>query len=1230
MNTFFATPQLLKEDYHVMVTSAFERTQQNFGYNFNKPHSLKRVYFHAPKTSLPAGRYIVCYKPSTLVSNRDDTFAVIAEKEFIQYVAEQLDLSTLNIELVRFITVNKTNNEISTIVESLLLKKVNTLLDGDNTVDSKGSQYLLQHCKTLELKTPQYLYELLTGQITTLEVFEEKGVKTGLDKTLSAAQRQVVAKTLFDAFTDIVEQVRYCFDQGILSEEIKALASQAMINNTDLAVEFNHKTFEWLCFTNDFLMSNDDFSRLFKAVDIEKRKQLAKTLPPERITDYLMNFGDEGACEVIKALSVDVIIQQIDDNLQQLIAQNYPAFLQCLTSEHAKLCDIFPIEDLPLYVNYVSQAQLNKYLLVWGASCHAEAMAILRTSAQQKAYFESLLLIALFEQKLRQGGTSVQSITALFDDFQKGLFDHHAKTRTQIELSILPACKVLQSSGSNKIRSCEGKLWYVKVKNEQGSVVGEAPKALCRRRDCPACVFQGMENTDPNEGKGYRYFHITLPRAHSFQTLPFYELVAKLFHISAEQLHQHDAFIRMLSALNRWNEILEKLICRKCKNPLQISEHARGSIGHLAVGTTYWQCGSEDCECYSQSVKISYCIGCQKSIDSRDDKQSCTPYEVRSYKKFYICNDCGSCCSKHGGFAGICPHCGKDKAFVDVADNDRTRAQCKHCNKVTNIGYFGFQALQKHKQNGGVLAHIGTLSKAPSHLAGSLVDASNQSQWVVWDTPWNVSVLYIYDLYECLRSGYITRQMLSKYDGVHDLKVIEKMATLGTYHQKYGTQQVQSPLEALFEKSIQAGGLHRYQQAIFDLVHKYFNILHENNLWDHYYNVEYKFILALYDLSQSGLNIHASVIKTALVSLEKQRNIYVHKLSLLKVFDTDMPTLSAYLAEQYDPNDADMLLRYLERHGPKVLRDSDNVFEYLYGIEKAERAARIMQSMLALPSRVKPQYQIVGTSTSRCTSRFPNLMNLPKDSRYVVRAAAGNCIIECDYKQMEIGVLAALSDDLQLITDFNSGDVYAAFAKEISATRDQAKMVLLGIIYGMSAASVAAKLAVTLVVATSYIEHFFIRYPKVKLYQDQLIHQGASKGYVESITGLRRSTNKQVLKTSTIQYWERNWFKNFPIQSSAASVFKQSFVELSRELRGDQFRLLVPHYDAMVFEVPVFQAEHYISQVKAAMIRAMRKYFPLLTPQISVTQWGEAWGEPSKGDGYTATSVSIEEDVYPF
>lgn len=77
----------------------------------------------------------------------------------------------------------------------------------------------------------------------------------------------------------------------------------------------------------------------------------------------------------------------------------------------------------------------------------------------------------------------------------------------------------------------------------------------------------------------------------------------------------------------------------------------------------------------------------------------------------------------------------------------------------------------------------------------------------------------------------------------------------------------------------------------------------------------------------------------------------------------------------------------------------------------------MLQKLLALSRNVKPHYQIVGSSTSRCTSHLPNLMNLAKESRYILKAGQGNSIIECDYKQVEIGVLVALSGGQQLISD---------------------------------------------------------------------------------------------------------------------------------------------------------------------------------------------------------------------
>ncbi|TKF15644.1 hypothetical protein FCV43_18600 [Vibrio genomosp. F6] len=972
------------------------------------------------------------------------------------------------------------------------------------------------------------------------------------------------------------------------------------------------------------LSNNSDLSPLLKSV----------------IRTLLVNFQSESSRCFIQAWRADLAVQHLDEPVREAISQNYSEFLGNFAEGQEVLCDALPLEHLPLYAKYVAEPHLNEYLQVHGEVSSLETLSLLRVSAVENNYFESQLLISLFEQKLRQGGASVQRIAALFDDFQKGLFEHHAKSRTRIELSIVAACQwlkkeqVMSGSRFSKRSVCEGKLWFAKVKDDNGTVTEEKePKALCRRNDCTMCVFDGMENIDPFKGKPNQRQYVSLPRELTFTGAPFYKMVHQLFGITVEHLHQHDAFVRMLSAINRWNEILEKLICRQCDNPLQIAEHAKGSIGHLAVGTTYWHCGSETCASYGESVKISYCIGCQKYIDSRDDQKSCTPYELRSYKKFYICNDCGSCCSKHSGFAGICPHCGRDGAFTDINQKGRTRAKCKHCNVVTNIGHFAYQALQKHNASGGAFSYIRSLSNSPCHLAGVVADGAGNTHWLVADMPWKNQTLYIFDLYESLRTKKITRQILSKYNEVYDLKVIEKLALLGLNHSRYGVQKSKPTLEQLFEESIGEGSFQRNQKAIFDLVRRYFQTLQDMDVWSHYNNIEHKFTTALHALSEQGLNIREPDLKEELANLERSRNKHVQKLSVLKVFDIDKQSVINYLTDKFTLNEAELLISQLERHGAKPLRSSDYSFEHLHGIEKTERAARIVQKLLALSRNVKPHYQIVGTSTSRCTSRSPNLMNLPKDSRHILKAGHGNSIIECDYKQMEIGVLAALSGDQQLISDFNTGDVYEKFGIALAITREQGKMILLGLIYGMSASTIATQLGVTKVIAEGYISCFFARYPDVRRYQNELVAQGTHQGYVTSCTGLRRSVNGQVVKNSSILNWEQNWFKNFPIQASAASVFKLSIIELARELRGEQFKLLVPHYDAIVFEVPEVQANHYIPQVKAAMYRAMKKQFPVLDPQIEIKSCGKAWGKEPENvviNNQTEVFSMFDSDDIPF
>jgi DNA polymerase I-like protein with 3'-5' exonuclease and polymerase domains len=237
-------------------------------------------------------------------------------------------------------------------------------------------------------------------------------------------------------------------------------------------------------------------------------------------------------------------------------------------------------------------------------------------------------------------------------------------------------------------------------------------------------------------------------------------------------------------------------------------------------------------------------------------------------------------------------------------------------------------------------------------------------------------------------------------------------------------------------------------------------------------------------------------------------------------------------------------------------------------------------------------------------------MGLPRESRHIIQPEQGMQIIECDYKQMEIGVLAGLSGDELLTEDFNTGDVYSRFAESTSISRDTAKTLVLGILYGMTTSTLATLLKTDETQANLLVEKFFSRYEKVRKYQRDLVLKGEQQGYLESISGLRRFVNNNVTKTSMVRSWENNWFKNFPVQSSAATIFKLAIIDLADQLFGRKFKLIVPHYDAIVFQAPIVESDMYTKQVEAAMFRAMKKQFPNLNPQIDTKSNQEnGWGE---------------------
>jgi branched-subunit amino acid transport protein len=848
-------------------------------------------------------------------------------------------------------------------------------------------------------------------------------------------------------------------------------------------------------------------------------------------------------------------------------------YLSCLDLIHrSKAINYAPLELLPSFVQNVSGDEkiLIRYIVTHISNLTPSFTTTVLDIATRNNFFDSKLLYLLADAYFKRDNLDFYKITGMIKEYQRNLFDYHSHTRTKVESHIFSTCKyaeAIRDFNNLKIKNraglslCEGK--YI-VPNKPSIINEENPcYVICRREKCSHIIFDGV-SVEPN----------------SFNDVPFYHVLSILFKISAEELHRKDAYIKTLAALNRWNEILPRLHCQTCNGPLDLSEHAQGSLGKMAVGVSFWHCGSKRCLEYRRSVKITYCIGCAKVIDSRVDTQSCVPHEIFSYKKFYICTSCGMCCGNHG-FVGRCPTCGKNEAFNKVQSEGRTKAQCQFCDTSISISPQSFTHLKEQQNNKYIKQENGKLSNAKCHFVVpvSLFIRGSKEIFVHDKLDWDQPGLYVYDLFECLRSGAITSDDLNVYNYVYDLKIVEKIAELGLYHKKYNTVRhrpgILDLLEPLGDGATLESILERYIERIFEL----FDVMNRNELWVHYDTVEMPFLKVLHHLLERGLELNLCDLDEKFPQLELERNHLVEDLRDQGIDTPDRESVIEYLEHSYGGVDGENLVSLYLYKNLKVIADKHLTFSKLYQLEKIERAAGILKSFKTYSGYVIPHYQILGTDTGRCTARDPNILNLPKDYRPLIRARNGCGIVECDY---------------------NTGDVYQSFADSLSLSRDTAKVLFLAIIYGMSPSSLSKSLNCDIEKANALINGFFTRYSKVKTYQDEVVQSGIGNGYVSTVTGLKRQLNLQVNLTPKIEQWQRNWLKNFPVQANAAIIFKQAIISLSETLPDKGFKLLVPHYDAIVFQAPLSKLELYTSVVESTMISSMKKLFPILEPKVSI------------------------------
>lgn len=271
--------------------------------------------------------------------------------------------------------------------------------------------------------------------------------------------------------------------------------------------------------------------------------------------------------------------------------------------------------------------------------------------------------------------------------------------------------------------------------------------------------------------------------------------------------------------------------------------------------------------------------------------------------------------------------------------------------------------------------------------------------------------------------------------------------------------------------------------------------------------------------------------------------------------------------------------------------------------------------------RIHTTFNQTITATGRLSSTEPNLQNIPirmelgRQIRKVFVPEEGYVFLDADYSQIELRVLAHMSGDERLIEAYReNADVHRATAALVFHTpyeevtelqRRNAKAVNFGIVYGISGFGLSRDLGITKKEAEKYIEDYFVTYPGVKKFMDEMVEQGKSKGYVTSLYGRRRPIPELSAKNFMQRQFGERIAMNSPIQGTAADIIKIAMIRVNNRLKEGNYRsrLILQIHDELLIETHRDE----ISEVTEILHEEMIHACELRVPLIADVKQGDSW-----------------------
>lgn len=428
------------------------------------------------------------------------------------------------------------------------------------------------------------------------------------------------------------------------------------------------------------------------------------------------------------------------------------------------------------------------------------------------------------------------------------------------------------------------------------------------------------------------------------------------------------------------------------------------------------------------------------------------------------------------------------------------------------------------------------------------------------------------------------------------------------------------------------GSSHKGVRAMFELYPVLDAELKEKEMEKLYYEIELPLCQVLSEMEASGFYVDRKALYEFGESLNTdidrlQKSIWQHAghefninspKQLGEVLFEELMLPSGKKTKTGWSTNADILEKLKGKHPI-----AEDILEYRMLTKLKSTYADGLLKVIAEDGRIHTNFQMTVTATGRLSSTEPNLQNIPvrkklgAQIRKMFVAGPDKVLVDADYSQIELRLLAHISDDEAMREAFLSGEdfhthtaakVFGVPVDEVTSTlRSRAKAVNFGIVYGISAFSLAQDIGVFPNEAKAYMDAYLDKYQGVKAYMHDIVVKAKEAGFVDTIFGRRRYLPELKSSNFNMRSFGERVALNMPVQGAAADIIKLAMVNVYRKLKEEKLeaRLILQVHDELIVECPANEAE----RVKQILEYEMENAVQLTVPLTVDAHIGQSWAE---------------------